>query len=161
MKKRKRNIIIAALIIFFVLVPLLSRCEFTNPADTQAADSVVDASQSSDKSDDSFIQEIRSAISGSVGEGESITDVSLSDGNVCVVVDLSGTDTSLLSIEDVAVSRASSITDAFLDISDCDDLWESITVDFGDVGKITMNKKDVETNEYGGRYFDESQFVLE
>lgn len=161
MKKRKRNIIIVALIIFFVLVPLLSRCEFTDPADTQATDSVVGASQSLDKSDDSFIQEIRSSISGSIGEGESITDVSLSDGNVCVVVDLSGTDTSLLSIEDIAVSRASSITDAFLDISDCDNLWDSITVDFGDVGKITMNKKDVETNEYGGRYFDESQFVLE
>lgn len=161
MKKRKRNIIIVALVIFFVLVPLLSRCEFTDPADTQAPNSVSDVSQSSDKSDDSFIQEIRSAISGSIGEGESFTDVSLSDGNVCIAVDLSKADTSILSVEDIAVSRASSITDAFLDISGFDDLWDTITIDFGDIGKITVGKDQVKTNEYGMRYFDESKFVLE
>lgn len=161
MKNRKRNIIIAALIFFFILVPILSKCGSDDPSDTQSDSSVADtSSQSSGESVGAFIQEIRSTISGSVGEDESITDVSLSDGNVCIVVDLSETDTSVLSIEDIAVSRAGSITDAFLDISGFDDLWDSITLDFGDVGKITVDKDRIETNEYGDRFFDESQFIL-
>ncbi len=162
MKNRKRNIIIALLIFFFVLVPLLSKCGPDDPVDTQMDSSASDtSSQASDKPEDSFIQEIRSSISGSVGEGETITDISLTDGNVCINVDLSGTDTSLLSVDDIAISRAGSITDDFLEISDYDNLWDSITIDFGNVGKIKVNKNDVITNEYGDRCFDESQFVLE
>ena len=38
-------------------------------------------------------------------------------------------------IEDLAISRTSSITDAILELTDYDSQWNTITVDFGDVGK--------------------------
>ena len=54
----------------------------------------------------------------------------------------------------------SSITDAILELKDYDSLWETITVDFGEVGHITNNKTDIQTNG-GGRYFPGENFKLQ
>ena len=64
-------------------------------------------------------------------------------------------------MEDLALSRVSSITDAFLDLTDYDDQWDTITVDFGDIGKVVNKKSDAKENEYGMRYFAEENFKLE
>ena len=106
-----------------------------------------------------FIDDVKNAIVGAVGKGESITDVKLNDKDLCIYVDINKTDT-VLTLEDLAISRTSSITDDILDLKGYDELWETITVDFGDIGKITNSKADIATNDYGLRYFPIENFML-
>ena len=109
-----------------------------------------------------FISQVTEKIQGGIGDGESITGVSLNDGNVLITVDLSQVDPAPLTMEDLALSRVGSITDDFLDITDYDDLWTSVTIDFGsDIGKVTCYKDDIEKNEYGMRYFPEEKYDTE
>ena len=117
-------------------------------------------SQKSTSNKSDFIKAIKTAIQDAIGENEAITAVTLKNKNVHIVVDLSNADPSPLTIEDLALSRAGSISDSFLDVTDYDDLWDTVTIDFGNIGKITNNRSDIQINEVG-RYFDESKFVLE
>ena len=94
-------------------------------------------------------------------EDESITDVVLKDGDLCISVDLSKADPAPLTIEDLAISRTGSITDAILTLTDYDSQWNTITIDFGDIGKIVNKKGDVKENDFGGRYFPSENFTLE
>ena len=108
-------------------------------------------------SPDSFVADVKDVIQGAISsKDESITDVVLKDGNLCVTVDLSNANPEPLTIGDLAWSRAISITEAILNIptyETYEDLWNTISVDFGaDVGKVTCGKDDVETNGFG-RYF--------
>ncbi len=108
-----------------------------------------------------FVEEVKTAIQGAISsEDEAITDVKLEDKNLCVYVDLSKADPSPLTIEDLAISRTGSITDAILDITEYDDLWETITVDFGNVGKVVNSKDSIEENEVG-RYFPTENLKLQ
>ena len=75
-------------------------------------------------------------------------------------LDLSKADPSPLTIEDLAISRTSSITDAILELTDYDSQWNTITVDFGDVGKVVCDKDSIKENEAGGRYFPSENFTL-
>lgn len=100
-----------------------------------------------------FVGIISQAIQGFVGDGESIIDVSLTNRDLCVVVDLSNADPDPFLIEELAVSRLGSITDKILDYKDYDGLWDTITINFGSVGKVVNKKEDIEENEYGMRYF--------
>lgn len=114
-----------------------------------------------DVSADKFVEDVKTAIQGAISsKTESIQDVVLKDGDLCVYVDFSNTDPSPLTLEDLALSRTSSITDAILELKDYDSLWETITVDFGDVGHITNNKTDIQTSG-GGRYFPSENFKLQ
>ena len=96
---------------------------------------------------------MKAAIDGDVGAGEAITDVKFEDGDLCVYVDFSKADPTPLTLEDLAESRTSSITDSILELTEYDDLWDTITVDFGSIGKITNGKSDIRDDGYG-RYFD-------
>ena len=108
------------------------------------------------------IEDIKEAIKGSVdSENETITEVVLKDNILSIVVDLSKANPSPLTIEDLAISRTSSITDDILELKDYDDKWKEIVVDFGDIGKITNSKEEIKENEYGLRYFATENFVLE
>ncbi len=107
-----------------------------------------------------FLKDIKISVEGDVGQGESITDISLEDRDLCVYVDLSGADPSPLTLEDLAISRTSSITDDILALREYDGLWDTITVDFGDIGKIVNHKSNIQTN-IGGRYFQSKNWVLE
>lgn len=114
-----------------------------------------------DVSADKFMEEVKTAIQEAISsKTESIQDVVLKDGDLCVYVDFSNADPSPLTLEDLALSRTSSITDAILELKDYDSLWETITVDFGEVGHITNNKTDIQTNG-GGRYFPGENFKLQ
>lgn len=114
-----------------------------------------------DVSADKFVEDVKTAIQGAISsKTESIQDVVLKDRDLCVYVDFSNADPSPLTLEDLALSRTSSITDAILELKDYDSLWETITVDFGEVGHITNNKADIQTSG-GGRYFPSENFKLQ
>lgn len=114
-----------------------------------------------DVSADKFVEDVKTAIQGAISsKTESIQDVVLKDGDLCVYVDFSNADPSPLTLEDLALSRTSSITDAILELKDYDSLWETITVDFGEIGHITNNKADIQTSGFG-RYFPGENFKLQ
>ena len=106
---------------------------------------------------DAFISEVKAAIDGAIGEGEAISDVVLNNNDLCVVVDFTNADPAPLTLGDLAWSRASSITDAILTFAEYDELWETITIDFGETGKVVCNKSDVVSTEYG-RYIPSTIF---
>lgn len=110
---------------------------------------------------DTFITEVKEAIKDSIGENESITDVVLKDGDLCVTVDMSKANPDPFTMEDLAIFLTSSITDAILELADYDSEWNTITIDFGDIGKIVNEKDDVKENDFGGRYFPSENFTLE
>lgn len=120
------------------------------------------ADQAGDSSDgNQFVDAVQAAIAGDVGSGESITRIILSARELTIDVDLSGADTSLISAQDIAIARTSTITDTIISMTDYYDSWDSITVDFGSVGKIRNDKSNIVTNEYNLSYFDSANFVLE
>lgn len=104
-----------------------------------------------------FVEDVKIAIEGDVGANEYITNVSLSDNILTISVDLSKADTSIISVEDLAISRAQSITDDFLELQQYDDLWKEIIVDFGDVGYVKRTPNDITKTILGSqtlRYFE-------
>lgn len=107
-----------------------------------------------DISPESFVNDVEEAIQGAVGSDEYITDVVLTDDTLTISVDLSKADVTIVPLEDLAVSRASSITDSFLELEQYDDLWNKIVIDFGNVGLVSRTSNDIVENEYGMRYFE-------
>ena len=110
---------------------------------------------------DKLIAAVEEAIEGQVGEGESITGVDFDGSNLTVHVDMSGADTSLFSAREIALSRISSITDQILSLGDeYYNTWETVTLDFGDIGKAVLDKSIVKDQGYG-KYFDFTDDILE
>ena len=99
-------------------------------------------------------QAVQDAISGAIGEGEKITDVSFDGKDLKITVDLSEIEVKLGTPRDVALSRISSITDNILDLDDSYyNTWETITLDFGAQGTIRLDKSMV-ADQGLGRYFN-------
>lgn len=125
-------------------------------ADTNTDQKTPDSSGPSDSSPESapvqsedFIQEVQLALDGQVGQGEEITSIEKSGDNLIIKVDMSGaTNTHGIPLNLIAESRCSSITDAILEL-ERDDQWETITIDFGELGSMMCGKGDIEENEYG------------
>ena len=111
-------------------------------------------------STDEFIKEVNGAAENGIGEGESITGVELKNRDLCVYVDLSMIDPAPLTMAQLAESRVSSITDSILEITEYDNLWDTITIDFGDIGKCRNDKSNIGDDGYG-RYFISANFKLE
>lgn len=126
---------------------------------TPTSDDAATESETSDSSSQDPISEVKSAAENGIGEGESITDVTLESSVLTISVDLSGADTSLLSLDDIAYTRVGSITDEVLDLDDVYDLWNTIILDFGLEGTATFDKSEVEDGPVG-RYFDYQDDVL-
>ena len=104
---------------------------------------------------------IKNAIDGAVGEGEEIQSVEYDGNNLIVRVDMSGANTSVFSVRDIALSRISSITDNILELGDSIyNSWETITIDFGSVGKAVLDKSMVKDQGYG-KFFDFPDSILE
>lgn len=95
------------------------------------------------------VEEYREMLKGDVGEGETIENIELVNNNIIITVDL-GEEHKLFSQEELAENRYSSITDTLLDEGGN---LNDITVKFTNLGKITMNTSEKESNEYGD-YFD-------
>ena len=133
----------------------------TSTTSTAQDEETASDGQTNDVSADKFVEEVKTVIQGAISsKTETITDVVLENGDLCVYVDFSKADPSPLTLEDLALSRTSSITDAILELKDYDKLWETITVDFGDVGHITNSKTDMKNGGFG-RYFPVEDFKIE
>lgn len=150
---------------FWVIIVVILAAIFGNTgAKNGVEDGAKDAISSTEQqaTSDKFVEDVKTAISGAIdSDNEAITDVAVEKiKDLCVTVDLSKADPSPLTIEDLAISRTSSITDAILELTDYDSQWNTITVDFGDVGKVVCDKDSIKENEAGGRYFPSENFTL-
>lgn len=145
---------------FWVIIIFAVSFIFGNKVNKEYQKTHNNTTMSQETSSSTFISEVNKVIAGAIGEDESITDVVLKNGDLCIMVDLSKANPEPLTIEDLAISRTGSITDAILNLTDYDSQWDTITVDFGDVGKITNSKENIEENKYGGRYFRSENFTL-
>ena len=91
---------------------------------------------------ENFISDIKSLIG-----DNTITDVTLENSNLCVYIDTNA-NTTTLPIENWAIIQATSITDNILSLStQYDILWDTITVDFGEAGKVINSKSDMDATE--------------
>ena len=108
---------------------------------------------------DVFLNEIKSVLEGQIGSGERFTNIALNGKNVYIGIDISNADTSILPRKYIAEADTGSVTDAFLGITEYDDLWDSVTVDFGNAGVVTLYKTDIEVNEYNMRYFNSLKYI--
>ena len=149
---------------FWVIIVVILAAIFGNSGTNDSIkDETKDAINSTEQqaTSDEFVEDVKTAISGAIdSDNEAITDIALKDKDLCVTVDLSKVDPSPLTIEDLAISRTSSITDAILELTGYDSQWNTITVDFGDVGKVVCDKDSIKENEAGGRYFPSENFTL-
>ena len=152
-KKKKKALVIILAVVAVLFIAII----VPSPDDSQQTTSQASATQGAEQ----FIEKVKEKANGAIGEeNETITDIKLNNKNLTVYVDISKADPSPLTYEQLAESRTSSITDALLELEEYYDLWESITIDFGKIGKSKNNKSDIERNEYGFAYFPLEDFSL-
>jgi len=83
-----------------------------------------------------------------LGEGGTITDVIIYDGEIKAVIEIS--DDAIISDKSLlAESIYSRAGDTLLEHGG----WEVLTVEFVDVGEVSMQRNEKESNEYGMDYF--------
>ncbi|WP_195604499.1 hypothetical protein [Clostridium tyrobutyricum] len=92
------------------------------------------------------IEDIKQDLSDQLGEGETFKDISVNGNNITLKVDL-GNNTKVVTKEDLAYTRYSSLTDHLLS----QNKWQVITVNFIGVGTISMNSSEAVEQEVGGQ----------
>ena len=106
---------------------------------------------------DDLISAVRSAIDGSFGADDELQDISFDGKDLKIKVKLGD---SMFEPRDMAIVAISSITDPILDLDDkYYNTWETITIDFGNVGKATMDKSMVKDQGIG-KFFDFPDSIL-
>ena len=174
MKKKTKIIFTIVFLLWFLLLRSAmnsgsSTTENDNSEATQESSAVTDTVLSenetnevkdTDITSEDFVSDVKEAIKGDVGKDEEIVDVTFVNGNLCVYVDFSKMDPSPLTKEDVALARTSSITDDILTLTQYESLWDTITVDFEEVGHITNGKDNLQVGATG-KYFDAVNFAIE
>lgn len=78
-----------------------------------------------------------------MGEDDELVSVSQVDGEIKAVIKVSPDD--LFSPEIIAATRYSQLSDELLAYEG----WEDLTIQYVDVGEISMNRSEKESNEYG------------
>ncbi|MFP7299005.1 hypothetical protein [Neobacillus niacini] len=78
-----------------------------------------------------------------LGEGDQLTNVSLESGEITATIDLAPNEQ--FPAKDKAVIRYSSLSDELLKHEG----WSILTVTYANVGTISMNRNEKETNEFG------------
>lgn len=124
---------------------------------TPIKDKKVQNNNNSAAKDSSILKSaISKAIKDQIAEGEKIKNITVKNSDVTIDVDLSKSlDDIKLPDSELAISRASSITDAILSLPDKQEkLWNKITLNFKGIGTVTRTKKDIKTNEYDMKYFE-------
>ena len=98
---------------------------------------------------DDLVSSVEEIIADAVSD-EEVLSVSFDGKDLCIKDDLSNVDLGVLPARDFAESQISSITDSVLELEDeYYNTWETVTVDFGSVGKATFDKSMVVDNGYG------------
>ena len=112
-------------------------------------------------SEDELLKDAKKAAKAGINSNnQKIKKVKLKKRDLCIYVDLSNTDPEPLTIEDVAWTLAGSITDEVLELEQYYSMWDTITVDFGEVGFIKNSKDEIQNDGYGN-YFPAENFNLE
>lgn len=120
-----------------------------------------ESSTDENTSEDEFLKDTKKAAKAGVNSNnQKIKKVKLKKRDLCIYVDLSNTDPEPLTIEDVAWTLAGSITDEVLELEQYYSMWDTITVDFGEVGFIKNSKDEIQNDGYGN-YFPAENFNLE
>ncbi len=108
-----------------------------------------------------LIAAVKEKIEGKVGKDEKITDVSFDGSDLKITVDLSEAEPEILTKKDLAISRIESITDAILALGDDYYVtWNTVTVDLGEEGIVTLDKSMV-VDEGFGKYFNFPMDILD
>lgn len=108
-----------------------------------------------------FVKEVQKVTEGALGRNQRVTGVEYKNRNLTVYADLSQATPDPLTYEDLVITGTSSVTDEVLTLTDYFDLWDTVTVDFGEFGRIRNSKDNMERNEYGDYYFNSAKFSLE
>ena len=132
----------------------------STPESTDTTTTTDDNSPTEEERINKFVEEAKTVTQDSIGENEQITNIEYNNRDLRVYVDLSQATPDPLTYEDLAISRTSSITDQLLTLKGYLNLWDTITVDFGDIGYIKNPKQNMESNGYGF-YFNSANFKLE
>lgn len=82
-----------------------------------------------------------------LGEEDKLASTSVEDGEIKVVIEIAPNE--LFSAKDLAVTRYSQASDELLNHEG----WEVLTIEYFDIGTISMNRTEKETNEYDMDYF--------
>ena len=97
-------------------------------------------------------EKIKEIVKPSINSDDELINVKCEKDNIIIEVKLG--DPSPLDYNFLAVSRYSTISDKLLEYTG----WNDLTVNFVDVGEITMNYSEHKTNENGGKYFETAVF---
>ena len=108
--------------------------------------------QDGDLAPENVCQTIWAAIEGAVGEGDVIQEVSLNDGELTIKVNLDESNAAPLTVGMLAQTRASSITDSLLSLTELDDLWVSVHLVFP--SNEAVFSQNMAQGEGEGRYID-------
>ena len=107
-----------------------------------------------DLEEDTLCATIRAIIeNGGLSEGQTVSAVRLVKAVLTIEVQWEEGSTGRLTNGMMAQTRAMDITEALLDYVELDQFWETIQLVFP-LRKAILTKNMIETNEYGGRYFD-------
>ena len=78
-----------------------------------------------------------------IGEGDVLSDVTVKNGEIKATIDLAPNE--MFSGEDMAVNRYSQLSDELLNHEG----WDILTVTYSNIGTVSMNRMEKETNDYG------------
>jgi hypothetical protein len=79
----------------------------------------------------------------SIGEGDSLSNVSLVNGEISATIDLAPRGS--FSPEDIAVTDYSQLSDELL----THEGWDTLTITYANIGTVSMNRMEKESNDYG------------
>ena len=106
-----------------------------------------------------LVSAVKKALDGEIAPDEKLYDVTFEGNNLTLNVEIIG-DTSIHAKKLVAKASITQLTNPILDLDNkYFNTWETITLDFGDVGKIVLDKSMVK-DEGLGKYFEYSDDIL-
>ena len=117
--------------------------------------------------DDDFLTLARRAVEGEGYVDEPITDVALDGRDLRITVDMSKSTLNGYQDNDMALAemlrgKSDHYAEAVLALGEqYDELWDTITVDFGELGYIVNKAEDILTTEDGERYFPSWNYEIQ
>lgn len=109
---------------------------------------------------ENFIADVKEVLQGRTEEGEIITNVTYENRKLTVYADVSNAVVYEYSdIREDAVYRSANLTDFILRLSQYDELWDEIIIDFGEAGKVINPKSAVTENSFA-RFFDYEKITV-
>ena len=98
-------------------------------------------------------QDLYNEMAKKLESGERLISVSNANRNIQINTDISNADTSVRPYSYIIDDVVGMLTDVLLKYPKYDDLWDTVTVDFGEFGSVTNNKSSIAENDFG-RYFE-------